>query len=169
MQGHRTGASYGSAVHMAGLRRCDCRAARAGVHRAPRQTVAGLNLPSPTSPLVRRSGTSVLDSACLPACARLASRRFGSRGRPGRLGVQWLPELGFTDETTILISGRYLEYSVPWGVSVVLGNLPAWPGARRLRRISKRKSNCSRARRFSRVPFAISRQAVGARDLANAA
>jgi hypothetical protein len=47
----------------------------------------------------------------------------------GRLGVQWLPELGFTDETTILISGRYLEYSLPWGVSVVLGNIPAWPGA----------------------------------------
>jgi hypothetical protein len=65
----------------------------------------------------------------LPACARLASWRFGSRGRPGRLGVQWLPELGFTDETTILISGRYLEYSLPWGVSVVLGNVPAWPGA----------------------------------------
>src|ERR1700691_2372939 len=114
---------------MAGLPRGDCRAARAGVHRAPLQAVVGLNLPSPTSPPVRRSGASVLDSARLPACARLASWRFCSRGRPGRLGVQWLPELGFTDETTILISGRYLEYSLPWGVSVVLGNVPAWPGA----------------------------------------
>src|ERR1700691_37790 len=114
---------------MAGLRRGDCRSARAGVHRAPRQAVVGLNLPSPTSPPVRRPGTSVLDSARLPACARSAGRRFGSRRQPGRLGVQWLPELGFTDETTILISGRYLEYSLPWGVRVVFGNVPAWPGA----------------------------------------